>query len=177
MTTIRMLVTETRFTRAFNRAPDDQPIMELGVDLNPLSPASRRLALGLAATIPADPGSLAVVSYRDNLDFAIWEWDVLRDHELPEDYLERHVASMKQAGAKVVILALEPSWMTPGLAQTWAQHLGFDIPYPTVRHTMKSGSGRRLLGNGWHISPSAFFDYLQSWQPQGSETMTSKQVS
>ena len=177
MTTIRMLVTETRFVRAFNRAPEGRPVMELGVNLNSLSPAARRLALGLAATMPADPDSLTVVSYQDGLDFAIWEWDVLGDDELPEDYLERHVASMKRTGAKVVILTLEPSWMTPGLAQTWAQRLGFDIPYPTVRHAMKSGNGRRLLGNGWHISPSAFFDYLQSWQPQGSEAMTSKQVS
>ncbi|MCI0731624.1 MAG: hypothetical protein L0332_33530 [Chloroflexi bacterium] len=169
MTTIRMLVTEARFVRAFNRTPTALPLMELGVNLHTLSPAARRLALGLAATAPADPGSLAVVSYRDGLDFAIWEWDTLPDTELPEDYLERHAGLMKQAGAKVVILALEPSWMTPGLAKTWAQQLGFDIPYPTVRHTMKSGSGRRLLGDGWHISPSAFFDYLQTWQSQGSE--------
>ena len=173
MTTIRMLVTEARFKQAFNRVPDDRPIMELGVSLSPLSPAARRLALGLAATVPADPGGLTVVSNRNGLEFAIWEWDVLQDNELPEDYLERHVVRMRQAGAKVVILALEPSWMTPGLAQTWAHQLGFDIPYPTVRHTMKSGSGRRLLGDGWHISSSAFYDYLQSWQPQGSETMTS----
>jgi hypothetical protein len=168
-----MLVTETRFVRAFNRTPEGQPIMELGVNLSPLSPAARRLALGLTATAPSDPGSLTVVSHQDGKGYAIWEWDVLRDGELPEDYLERHVSLMKQSETKVVILAMEPSWMTPGLAQTWAQHLGFNIPYPTVRHTMKSGSGRRLLGNGWHISPSAFFDYLQTWQPQHPETITS----